>query len=101
MDNIGQEYGYSFAKYNFGQKNLVERFPTETEVKSDVSLAPLALGALTVGSTVQEMATAYATFANDGVFRESRLYTKVYNSDGELVVDNTQDSRKIISEKTF
>ena len=100
LDYIGQEYGYSFAKYNFGQSNLVERFPTETEVKSDVGLAPLALGALTVGSTVQEMATAYATFANDGVYRESRLYTKVYNSDGELVVDNTQDSRKILSEKT-
>lgn len=46
------------------------------------------------------MATAYATFANDGVFRQSRLYTKVYNSDGELVLDNTQDSRKILSEKS-
>ena len=100
LNSIGQEYGYSFAKYNFGQKNLVEKYPTETEIKSDVGLAPLALGALTVGSTVQEMATAYATFANDGVYRESRLYTKVYNSDGELVVDNTQDSRKILSEKT-
>ena len=100
LDSIGQEYGYSFAKYNFGQKNLVEKYPTETEIKSDVGLAPLALGALTVGSTVQEMATAYATFANDGMYRESRLYTKVYNSDGELVVDNTQDSRKILSEKT-
>ena len=100
LDNIGLEYGYSFAKYNFGQKNLVEQYPTEYEIKSDVGLAPLALGALTVGSTVQEMATAYATFANNGVFRESRLYTKVYNSDGELVVDNTQDSRKILSEKT-
>ena len=100
LDSIGQEYGYSFAKYNFGQKNLVEKYPTETEIKSDVGLAPLALGALTVGSTVQEMATAYATFANDGMYRESRLYTKVYNSDGELVVDNTQDTRKILSEKT-
>ena len=100
LDCIGQEYGYSFAKYNFGQKNLVEQYVTEYEVKSDVGLAPLALGALTVGSTVQEMATAYATFANDGVFRESRLYTKVYNSDGELVVDNTQDTRKILSEKS-
>ena len=100
LNSIGVEYGYSFAKYNFGQKSLVEQYPTEYEVKSDVGLAPLALGALTLGSTVQEMATAYATFANDGVFRESRLFTKVYNSDGELVVDNTQDSRKILSEKT-
>lgn len=100
LDFIGTEYGYSFAKYNFGQKSLVESYPTEYEVKSDVGLAPLALGALTLGSTVQEMATAYATFANDGVFRQSRLYTKVYNSDGELVLDNTQDSRKILSEKS-
>ncbi len=100
LDSIGYEYGYSFAKYNFGQESLVERYETAYEVKSDVGQAPLALGALTLGSTVQEMTAAYATFANDGTWREPRLYTKIYNSDGELVVDNTQDSRKILSEKT-
>ena len=63
------------------------------------ALAPLALGALTLGATVREMSAAYATFANNGTWREPRLYTKVYNSDGELVVDNTQDSRKILGEK--
>ncbi len=100
LDAIGAEYGYSFAKYNFGQESLVERYPTDYEVKSDIGRAPLALGALTLGSTVQEMSAAYATFANNGVWREPRLYTKIYNSDGELVVDNTQDSRKILSSKT-
>ena len=99
LDAIGHEYGYSFAKYNFGQESLVERYPTETEVKSDVGQAPLALGALTLGSTVREMSAAYATFANNGTWREPRLYTKVYNSDGVLVVDNTQDSRHILGEK--
>lgn len=98
---IGTEYGYSFAKYNFGLSHLVESYEAANgEMKSDVGLAPLALGALTVGATVQEMSTAYATFANDGVWRESRLYTKVYDSNGRLVVDNTQDSRRILSEKT-
>jgi len=100
LDHIGHEYGYSFAKYNFGQDHLVERYDTEWEVKSDVGQAPLALGALTVGATVREMTAAYATFANDGTWREPRLYTKIYNSEGELVVDNTQDQRKILSEKT-
>ena len=100
LDAIGHEYGYSFAKYNFGQDHLVERYDTEWEVKSDVGQAPLALGALTVGSTVQEMSAAYATFANDGTWREPRLYTKIYNSDGELVVDNTQEHRDILSDKT-
>lgn len=101
LNEIGAEYGYSFAKYNFGQSHLVEEYPgADGTTKSDVGPAPLALGALTVGSTVQEMSAAYATFANNGVYREPRLYTKVYNSDGQLVVDNTQDSRQILSEKT-
>lgn len=101
LNEIGAEYGYSFAKYNFGQEHLVEEYPgADGTTKSDVGPAPLALGALTVGSTVQEMSAAYATFANNGVYREPRLYTKVYNSDGQLVVDNTQDSRQILSEKT-
>jgi len=101
LDAVGAEYGYSFAKYNFGQESLVEQYPTEYEMKSDIGRAPLALGALTLGSTVQEMSAAYATFANDGTWREPRLYTKIYNSDGELVVDNTQDSRRILSAKTI
>ena len=100
LDYIGHDYAYSFAKYNFGLDHLVERYETEWEIKSDVGQAPLALGALTVGATVQEMSAAYATFANDGTWREPRLYTKIYNSDGELVVDNTQETRKILSEKT-
>ncbi len=101
LNEIGAEYGYSFAKYNFGQEHLVEEYPgADGTTKSDVGPAPLALGALTVGSTVQEMSAAYATFANNGVYREPRLYTKIYNSDGQLVVDNTQDFRQILSEKT-
>ena len=101
LNSIGAEYAYSFAKYNFGLNHLVEAYAAaDGEIKSDVGPAPLALGALTVGATVQEMSAAYATFANNGVYREPRLYTKIYNSDGVLVVDNTQDSRQILSEKT-
>ena len=99
VDEIGHEYAYSFAKYNFGQEHLIEYYPTEWEVKSDIGQAPLALGALTLGSTVQEMSAAYATFANNGTWREPRLYTKVYNSDGVLVVDNTQETRQVLGEK--
>ena len=101
LDLSGYEYAYSFAKYNFGQNYLTERYSLGNgQSKSDIGRAPLALGALTVGSTVREMSAAYATFANNGVYREARTFTKVYNSDGELVIDNTQDSQKILSEKT-
>lgn len=101
LNTIGTEYSYSFAKYNFGQSFLTENYPQPNgKSLSDVALSPLAMGALTVGATVREMSAAYATFANDGVYREPRTFTKVYNSDGKLVIDNTQESRKILSEKT-
>ncbi len=101
LDAIGYDYAYSFAKYNLGQKNLVEEYPLDNgQSLSDLDRAPLALGALTVGSTVRDMSAAYATFANDGVYREARLYTKVYNSRGELVLDNIQESRQVLSDKT-
>ncbi len=98
---IGADYGYSFAKYNFGQDSLTSSYSLSNgQSLSDVGIAPLALGALTVGSTVREMSAAYATFANNGVYREARTYTKVYNSDGQIVLDNTQDNRQILREKT-
>ena len=101
LDLSGWEYAYTFAKYNFGQNYLTESLPTDDgRSLSDVGRAPLALGALTVGSTVREMSAAYSTFANNGVYREARTFTKVYNSQGELVIDNEQESRKILSEKT-
>ena len=101
LQAITPSYGYSFAKYNFGQESLVDSLPgANGQTLSDVAIAPLALGALTQGATVREMSAAYATFANNGVYREPRTYTKVYNSDGELVLDNTQDSRQILSQKT-
>ena len=67
---------------------------------SDIAQSPLALGALTVGATVRQMAAAYATFPNGGVYREARTYTKVYNNQGNLVLDNTQESEKILSDRT-
>ena len=101
LNATGWEYAFNFAKYNLGQSNLVESYPLPSgQIKTDIGQSPLALGALTVGSTVQEMATAYATFANDGIYRESRLFTKVYDSNGQLVLDNTQDSKKVLSDKT-
>lgn len=100
LDKIGYDYAYSFAKYNLGQQHLVESYDAGGgQTLSDLDRAPLALGALTVGSTVRDMSAAYATFASDGVYREPRLYTKVYNSRGELVLDNVQESRQVLSEK--
>ena len=46
------------------------------------------------------MAQAYATFANEGVYREARTYTKVVDSDGKVVLDNTQQSHVAMKDMT-
>ena len=100
LDKIGLDYSYDFAKNKFRLEGLVDGVTLENgKVLSDVGYAPLALGALSYGVTVRDMASAYATFPNGGVYREDRTFTKVYDSEGNLVLDNTQDTEQILSEK--
>ena len=88
---IGENYGFEFGRDSFGLSTLVE--------PDDLNFASLAMGAQHNGVTVRDMTCAFATFANDGVYREGRTFTKVYDRKGNLVLDNTQDARTILSEK--
>ena len=67
---------------------------------SDIDLAPLAMGGLTKGVSVKAMAQAYASFANEGVWREARTYTKVVDADGKVVLNNTQQSHVAMKDMT-
>ena len=101
LDKIGFEYSLSFAKNNLGITSLVESYTTASGRElTDLGYAPLAMGALTLGVTVREMSQAYATFANNGEFREARTYTKVYDSSGNIVIDNVQTKYQAMSEQT-
>lgn len=102
LREIGYDYSYRFAKEDMGISTLTDHYQTASgKVLNDLGDSPLGMGALTVGATIRDMTAAYATFANNGVYREARTYTKVYDSRGNLVLDNTQDSREVLSEKTI
>ena len=90
LKKIGMNYGYEFAKEKFGLSTLVE---------DDIQISSLALGAQYRGVTVREMASAFATFANKGVYRTGRTWTKVYDRNGNVVIENTQESREVLSKK--
>ncbi len=101
LDMIGTRYSYNFAKEQFGLSNLVESYQSANgNIYTDIDYSPLAMGGLTVGATVRQMNDAYGTFANNGTYREGRVFTKVYDSEGNLVLDNPQQQRTILSEKT-
>ena len=68
---------------------LTNRLGFISLVNDDIAYAPMALGQLTNGVSVREMAQAYCSFVNDGVFTYSRSYSLVTDSRGNVVINNT------------
>ena len=101
LEIIGTGFSYTFAKEKLGLTSMIDSYiRSDGEVMSDEDYAPLALGAQTKGLTVREMASAFASFPSGGTYREGRTYTKVYDSHGNIVLDNTQESWEAFSAKT-
>ncbi len=100
LDRLSVSKSFQFATDKFRLTSLVETYKTAGGgTLTDIGYAPLALGALTVGATVRDVTCAYGAFANDGVYREGRTFLKVFNSNGDLVLDNDQQQEKILSHK--
>ena len=66
--------------------------------KNDTEL-PLAIGGLTHGISPLEMAAAYGTIANDGVYIRPTFYTKVTDSSGNVVLTPKQEQTRVFSEQ--
>lgn len=62
-------------------------------------LAATSIGGFSNGITPLEMAGAYATIANNGIYRRPMFYTKVTDADGNTVLEAKQDSEEVISEQ--
>ncbi len=88
LAKITPGFSYEFATKKLGLENLKE---------SDIDYAPLALGGLTSGLTTLEMASAYTIFPNNGNRCAPRLYTVVYDNDGNILLENKPSSTKAIS----
>ena len=71
--------------------------PQEHTAYNDVNLASLALGGLTKGFSPLGMTAAYGAIANDGVYIEPIVYTKVVNSKGETILDNIPETRVVVN----
>lgn len=60
----------------------------------------LAIGGLDKGISPLEMAGAYATIANDGVYIEPTFYTKVVDKDGNVVLETDQTKTEVLDKAT-
>ena len=59
----------------------------------------LALGGTSHGTSPLEMAAAYATIANGGEYIEPTFYTKLESASGKIVLEPTQERRRVLSEQ--
>lgn len=85
---------------NFGFTTLTDGEVINGKTYSDVNQT-IALGGLTHGVTPLEVNAAYAAIANMGNYIAPKLYSKVVDSDGNIILDNTAPaSRQVLKETT-
>lgn len=93
---VNEEYGTG-ASYAFMVNDL--GFTTLTDTDSQQS-GNMGLGGLSYGVTTEQMAAAYATFVNDGIYTQPRTFIKVEDADGNTVIDNKSEPHAALKETT-
>ena len=78
--------------------SYLEKMGISSLTEKDESLS-LALGGLDKGITPLEMAAAYATIANDGVYIEPTFYTEIVNQSGKTIVKASPKSHRVSSKQ--
>lgn len=98
LELLGIDNSYDFMHDKLQIDSVLESKETSSgAIVTDKALAPLGLGQLSYGLTVQEITNAYSIFVNDGIFSKSRLWTRVTDSVGNLILDNPIEQEAVIS----
>ena len=102
MEKITPALGVEYLK-KFGFTSILD---TQTEIPagsgdyfSDVNL-PTALGGITKGVSNLELTAAYAAIANNGTYIKPVFYTKILDSEGNVIIDNTPEKTTVIKPST-
>ena len=103
-DMVTPNVSYQYMTERFGITSLEPAREENGLILSDIDLAPLALGGLTDGVSTYEMAAAYATFANNGMYKTPRTYLRVVavdtNGRETVLLENTSASEAVLKEST-
>lgn len=90
---MGPEFPVSQLK-KFGITTVVE----DGSGANDMNPAALALGGMTKGISPLEMCAAYGTFPNEGIRTEPIAYTKITNSNDEIILEKTAETTEVLDE---
>jgi len=99
LTQITPQLGYEYL-LKFGFTTIHQAKEVNGEIYSDIHQS-LALGGITDGVLNIELNAAYATIANMGIYHKPKLYTKVVDLQGNVILDNTAgETRQVLRETT-
>ncbi|MBN6206890.1 penicillin-binding protein [Ralstonia pickettii] len=85
-------------------QNLVEKYLNKMGVttigEDEYANASIALGGTSVGISLEEMANAFSTIANDGKFADAYLIEKITTKDGETIYEHKAEPVEVFSPQT-
>ena len=81
---LGTWNSYEFLTQNLGLTTLT--------YQDSQQIGNLALGGMEIGVTTEEMAAAYASFANEGIYTKPRTFIRVEDQNGNVILENEQES---------
>ena len=96
LQKLGVRTSFDFLRNVVGISTLVD----ESGGKTDLALAPLALGATTSGVSLLEMTCAYTMFPGAGNVSHPHFYTDVYDRSGNLLLTRNGEASPAISPET-
>lgn len=100
LQKLTPEKSFDFVKNQLNLSVIESREIGNGNSVTDIALAPLALGELSYGISVQELTASYAIFVNNGVYNKPKTVIKILDSDGNIIIDNNETGKVVISEAT-
>lgn len=96
--DITPRLGYEYLK-RLGFDRVTDYEVINGQVFDDAR-EPTALGGITNGVSTLELTAAYAAIANQGGYIKPVFYTKVYDYNGNVLLENNPEPQKIFREST-
>ena len=98
LTTITPQLGYDYL-LNMGFTSLTDGMVKGNMIYTDVR-QPLALGGLTNGVSPYELTAGYASIANMGTYVTPKLYSRVTDANGTVILDNTFPATKRVMKET-
>lgn len=99
FQDVTPQVGYDYL-CNMGITTLKNGETSVNGIAENDINESMCLGGLTEGVTNLELTAAYASIANGGTYVEPTFYSKVLDHDGNILIDNTPETKQVMKSTT-